>query len=217
MKMTKNSKIVLLVLLVLVVVGTSIGFASFSKTFTISTSNATVAQATDPFATGLYMTVADSNNGTVSDLGGGTSKGVTWSGLTGTINDSTRTITYTAQMNNASTYIAYLNSVVSSGNLVCTAVNTTQTNQTLVDNCCSALTLTLEVNGYTGTITKTSGINASNLNNGTYKVDAVSAGVNGTAPVKLTLTLASNATLPDGDFVVTIPAITFGYTSLLAN
>ena len=209
-----HTKTIAVIALLIAVIGVSIGFASYARTFNIQSTNTTsVLKGSDPFSTGLYLTVG-SNNGTISDtIQGSSDKGVTWSGLTGTLSESTKSITYTATLNNVSSYIAYLSSVSSNGYLTCEAVNAAETNNDLVSAACAKLTLTVSINSYERTITTTSNINDSNLNDGSYLVNAT----NGTAPVTLTLAIDDSAVFPDGDFKVTIPAITFNYTSLKAT
>lgn len=206
MEKERGTRIIALAALCIAVVGVSIGFATFARQFTITGTDTTIVeQGEDVFANGgLYLTTTD---GTITAE-------TTWSGLTGTITDANRTITYTATINNTTSYDAYLSAVSSnSGKLVCTAVTPAQTNDDTVQAACNKLTLTLAIGDtYSGNITKAAALSSSGLNDGTRTVDASS-----TETITLTLTLANDAVMPDGDFTVTIPGITFDYTSLKAN
>lgn len=202
----KGTKVIAIVALIIAVLGMTIGFASYSRTFSISTtSDSVVKKGVDAFSTGLFLSTTE-GNGTVTDE-------TTWSGLTGTITSTEKAISYSATLNNQTDYVAYLKSISSnSGKLVCTAVNPADTNASLVQAACEGLTLTIDVGDYSGTITKSQALASSNLNDGSYIV-----GKQSTSTVTMTLTLSDDAVMPDGDFYVTIPAITFDYTSLKNN
>lgn len=216
--MDKNNqtKIIAIIALFIAVVSLTVGFAAYSKSFTInSTNTTTVKKGSDPFAEGLYLTV-ETGNGTVGNTGSNpTNVGLIWSGLTGVIEENSRTITYTATLHNVSSYIAYLNKVVANGNLSCAAVDASTTNSATVEAACDDLTLTLNIGSFSDTITTSETINTTgtvlNID------DNAVAKTEGTTSVTLTLTLDSDAVMPDGDFIVTIPEITFDYTSLKAS
>ena len=203
MEKNKGTKVIAIVALITGVLGMSIGFASYSRTFSISsTSNSLVKKGVDAFSTGLFLSTT-SGNGTITDE-------TTWSGLTGTITSSEKTISYSATINNQTDYVAYLKSISSnSGKLVCTAVNPSDTSDDLIQSVCEGLILTINVGDYSGTITKSQALASSNLNDGSYII-----GKQSTSTVTMTLTLSEDTVMPDGDFYVTIPSITFDYTSL---
>ena len=117
-----NSKVKILIILVITVLGLSIGFAAFSSTLTIS-STADIVPETGSFNVGLskisggllagnISPTINSNNSTANDINiSNDNSSLLISGASVVFRNS-GTVTYTFYAYNAGQYVAYLNSVV---------------------------------------------------------------------------------------------------------
>ena len=133
MEKNNSGKMVAIVALVVAVVALSVGFAAFADdlyingTATASASgNAFDAQTgtADLRYTGTptcYETETPANTVSTANVGSFSSDGDTWGGISIPLGTSASSVTCEATVTNASSYIAYLTSLSSSGGLSCSS------------------------------------------------------------------------------------------------
>ena len=124
----------------------------------------------------------------------------TISNLKATFTEPGQSATYSFYAYNAGQYIAYLNSVVFSGNKTCTA--RTGTTQSLVDTACNGISLSVKVGTEAATTTSVSTITGHSL------------GINGAEEVIVVISYASGSGIADGSFDVTLPDVVLTYNSV---
>lgn len=208
----KTYKIIALVALVLGVAGVTLGYAAFSSKLTVSSSaevkpdstkfnvdfssSSTSVEANDitptlnKTATGFSATDA-----TISNTGD-----PTISNLKATFTEPGQTATYSFYAYNAGEYIAYLDSVIFSGNKTCTAKE--GTTQALVDSACNGISLSIKV-GSEAVATSS----VASVSNHSLAIDAAEE-------IVVTITYADGSAIADGDFDVTLPNIVLTYDSV---
>ena len=163
MSENKGYKIIATVALVLGTIGVTLGYAAFSSTLTIKSSaevkpdpttfnvdfssSSSAVEANDITPT-LNKTVTGftATNATINN----TSDPLI-SNLKATFTEPGQTATYSFYSYNAGEYVAYLNSIVFSGNRTCTAKS--GTTQTLVDSACNGISLSVKVGNEAATAT----------------------------------------------------------------
>ena len=224
MEKDRGFKIVAIVALVIGVIGLSIGFAAFSRTLVIDSADVTTTERTNVFDTSIaYSTktgeaaaaITDTINN-VTNINAGVASDATWSGISFTIsaNDPTASVAFRAYIaNNSTDYDAYLKTISSAGqNIVCTALE--GTSDAMVQEVCKDMTVTVTVSGATNdgsdtiTYNKAANVDFSSGNPVQVKLEKSSS-----RSVIVRFDYNTTAALPDGDFTVTIPAISLGYTS----
>ena len=208
----KSYKIISLVALILAVIGVTLGYAAFSSTLTISSSaevrpdpstfnvdfsssnSAVVADPIVPVLSPNNVTGFSATNATIDNT-----SDPTISNLKATFTAPGQSVTYTFYSYNAGLYIAYLNSIVFSGNKTCTAAQ--GTTQSLVTNACNGIVLTVKVG--TEAVTSTS----------VASISGHSLGINGAEEIVVTIAYTTGSVIADGNFDVTLPNIVLTYES----
>lgn len=215
MERERSTKIIAFVALIFGVVGLSVGFAAFSNTLTIS-SNVDVKPDSSKFDVNfsssdksevdgkLSATVSvDTITGadaTIDNTGNPTIKG-----LKANFTEPGQTVTYSFYAHNAGEYIGYLKSVTfanvadENDSKVCTG--STGTTQSLVDEACKGISISVKV----GTETYT-GSN-SNITNHSLAIDSYE-------PIVVTISYDADSVVADGDFSVKFGDISLLYSSV---
>lgn len=208
----KTFKIISIVALLLGIVGITLGYAAFSSTLKIessaevvpnessfnvdfSSSNTSVVEdditpTLNTNVTGFSATNAEIDN---------TSNPVI-SNLHATFTEPGQSATYTFYAYNRGEYLAYLNSIIFSGNKTCTA--RTNTNQALVDTACTGISLSVQVTGIDATTTSLASISNHTL------------AINSADTITVVIEYAAGSGRADGDFDVTFPDITLTYNPI---
>ena len=197
-KSRKTKKIVLIVLL-LIVVGLSIGFAAFTSQLTIR-SSATVTADSSTFRVVFSSSSSAVESGTVVIGGkaeGGTISGTSLSGLTATFTQPGQTATWEVYAYNAGQFDAYLKKVTI-GTITGTAKE--GTTQSYVDEAIKGISIKVNVRGEE--YPTTTSITNHNLTKGSGE------------KVIVTLTYAADSATADGDFTVNIGDILLDYNSV---
>ena len=209
--MGNGSKIIAIVALLVAVVALAVGFATFSATLTID-AQANV-EATNEFTPNVNYSATlpkcyytgDSSKTDIITTGysAGTATGKVWNGIKVPITMEHKSVTCEAEIENTSTYIAYLKSIVTSAGLTCASTGSGDdaASETSVTSVCSNSSATVTVGSDTATIT-----NAAVNNTSTSGSIAAS----GTQTVLLTIAYNGTAS-PDGDVTITVPTISLTY------
>ncbi len=220
MERNRGFKIIAVIALVIGVIGLSIGFAAFSKTLNISSATVNTTARTNVFATaihydGMPIYLPPVN---VTNINKGTQTTDTWSGISFTIdsNQNNASVTlFTRVLNDSTEYTGYLQSITSNNGVIeCTPVGDTDSD--LVAAACTKMNLQVSIaeadgsNSTSANITSTTPANkivtaqdpATTITNVNY------------GTLQLRFSYSHDSTIPDGQFTVTIPAITFSYTSV---
>ena len=208
----KTYRYIAVAALLLGIVGVTLGYAAFSSTLRI-TSSAEVTPDSSTFnvdfsssnssvqtnnitptlsanVTGFSATAAQIDN----------TGDPTISNLKATFTEPGQSATYSFYAYNAGQYIAYLNSVVFSGNKTCTA--RTGTTQSLVDTACNGINLSVKVGSEAATTTSISTITGHSL------------GINGAEEVIVVISYEAGSGMADGSFDVTLPDVVLTYNSI---
>ena len=213
MEMNKY-KLVTVFSLVIAVVALAVGFASYTATLTIENSSATIP-ASDQFSPYVQY-----KQGTLSCVKTGTSTAVT---STGSLNDASHatvwtgasvsmsgigdSVTCSATVENLSTFTAYLKSITIASPLSCAPVQANATLQNLT-GACNAVGITVTQGTASATASGASKTDA------TISDGSVTIAPSGEATVSFTIEYPNGSPVTDGDFVVTIPTITFRYETV---
>lgn len=208
MEKERGAKVIAIIALLVGVVGLSIGFANYSATLKISDTSATVgAGSADDFKV-VFSTKNDSVDRTndninssvtgdaVAKTDNATIAETTISGLSANFTESGQSVTYTFYVHNTGKFLAYLRSLTI-GSKTCTA--TPGTTQSLVDEVCSSINMSVKVG--TEEVTSTS------VNNITGH--SLAKGANETVVITMTYSESESAT--DGDFIVNFGQISLNY------
>lgn len=208
----KNYKILSLIALVVGVIGVSLGYAAFASTLTINTAaeirpdgtkfNVDFSSSSSSVATSPVNAVLNPNNVTGFTATAGTidnSADPTITNLKATFTEPGQTATYTFYSYNAGEFVAYLNSIVFSGNKTCTAATGTDAN--MVSAACDDITMTVKVGSENVTDTSVASITGHTL------------AINAAEEIVVTISYAAGGDLTDGDFDVTFPSVVLTYAS----
>ena len=208
----KTYKYIAVAALLLGIVGVTLGYAAFSSTLNI-TSSAEVTPDSSTFnvdfsssnssvqTNNITPTLSANVTGFSATAGQINNTGdPTISNLKATFTEPGQSATYSFYAYNAGQYIAYLNSVVFSGNKTCTA--RTGTTQSLVDTACNGISLSVKVGTEAATTTSVSTITGHSL------------GINGAEEVIVVISYASGSGIADGSFDVTLPDVVLTYNSV---
>lgn len=216
MEKNRKSKFLTLAVLLVGVVGLSIGFASFSSnldikssadvkpvdTFKIVFSSSNTEQLEDAIVGVVTPSDEDidvedaiiNNNGTNPTIGN----------LKATFNRPGQSAKYSFYAHNNGEYEAFLNAITfkpvenETATKVCTAATGTSTD--LVEAACEGISISVTVGGKTYT--------ASNDD-----INSVSLGIDKYAPIDVIISYASDSKIADGDFEVSFGDITLNYGS----
>lgn len=208
MEKERNKRIIFSFLMVILVLGVSLGFASWFKMLSISSSRANVISPDDPFPTGLILSSSD---GTVNEN--------VWSGLTAEFYDDGKgnaaySYTYTAKIENHTDYIAYLRSISSNNNVItCEQMDAISPTYLSAEDICEYVSVDLTVDEASTTLTSSVPMDYEASSN-RYNIAAQRNGVYSSHNIRLTISLDNSVTIPDGDVKILIPDIIFSYTSL---
>lgn len=212
MEKERSTRIIAIVALLIAVFGVSIGFAAYSASLNISNTSATVgASSADDFKV-VFSNNQDSDNVSIDTLisnatatGATAVKGTgalmnstTITGLSANFTDQNQKVEYTLYARNTGKFDAYLNNVTI-GSVAQKCVASTGTTQSLVDNVCDSITMTVKVGTEAATEVSVSNISNHLLGKGLYE------------PITITLEYAENEFAVDGDFTVNFGQITLGY------
>ena len=215
-----NGKIIAVVALVVAVVALSVGFAAFADQLTID-GNATLAP-TDDFDTGVkYVSTSpkcyatgDASKATVITTGydTGTATDDTWSGISVPLSMTQKSVTCEAQVENNSSYVAYLKGIATTSGLTCASKGTGDTAATNAATVCgnenANVKATVIIGDSTASTDKIEIQGAAANNDGTTGNIAM----NGTTNVYVVIEYLGTTT-PDGDVLITLPTITHNYST----
>lgn len=199
MEKSRKTKKIVLVVLLLIVIGLSIGFAAFTSQLTIK-SNASVTGDSTTFKVVFSSSQSSVESGTVVTGGkaeGGAISGTTLSGLEATFTAPGQTATWEVYAYNAGQFDAFLKNVTV-GSITGTAgVGTTQS---YVDEAIKGISIKVNVRNedYPTTTSITS-----------HKLEKATA-----EKVVVTLSYAAGSATADGDFTVNIGDILLDYNSV---
>lgn len=215
-----NGKIIAVVALVVAVVALSVGFAAFADQLTID-GNATL-QATNDFdekvkyvsgSPKCYAT-GDSNKATVITTGysTGTANDDAWSGISVPLSMTQKSVTCEAQVENKSSYVAYLKSISTESGLTCASKGTGDSAATNVAAVCGTNNANVKATVIVGDSTaSTDKIEIQNAQVSTSSASG-SIAMNGTTNVYVVIEY-TGTTAPDGDILITLPTITHNYST----
>lgn len=216
MRRKRNSKKLIIVCLMIVVMGLSIGFSAFSNTITIKAGANVKPSATafsvvfsssaDELETNVITPTLNPSNltaapGVISNV-----DEPTISGLGVTFVEPGQSATYTFYSYNSGQYTAYLKKIsfgeVDGSSLpkVCTA--STGTSQSLVDQACNGITLSVQVGEDSAVTETTEGISGHTIEKGDSE------------QITVVISYESGATVADGDFQVKFGDIKLNYSSV---
>lgn len=209
MEKSRKTKKVILIVLLLLIVGLSIGFAAFGEDLTIRT-GATVTPNPDGFAVVFSASKTEAIAGqTVTDgtyaqaanieANSTTLPSVETEKLSATFTEPGQTATWKFYSFNNGIYDAFLNDVTI-GDITCTAKQ--GTDQSKVDEAAEGISVTVSVGGSTYTGKGNSAINGHSL------------AKNSGEEIVVTLKYAANSAIADGNFDVTVGDIILGYDSI---
>lgn len=203
MEKSRKTKKSILIVLLLVVVGLSIGFAAFTSKLTIK-SSATVKPNPNTFKVVFSTDSSESQGGSVTTDGtyakGGSfaTDATTIEGLTAEFTAPGQTATWEIYSLNNGEFDAFLNSVTV-GNITCEAKEGTDNDK--VTEAAKGIKLKVEV-GSAQYETTTTGISSHPLAKGNSE------------KVKVTLSYEAGSAIADGDFTVKVGDIILGYDSV---
>lgn len=208
----KGYKAMSIIALIVGVIGVTLGYAAFSNTLTISSSadvtpdaskfNVDFSSASNAVQTNDITPVLNPNNVqefTASDATIDNTSDPLITDLHASFTEPGQTATYTFYAYNAGEYIAYLNSIVFSGSKTCTA--RTGTTQSLVDDACDGITLTVTVGSESATTTSVANISGHSL--AKEAADTIT----------VVIAYEANSDIADGIFDVEFPDIVLTYAS----
>lgn len=201
MEKSRKAKKSVLIVLLLLVVGLSIGFAAFSSQLTIS-SSAKVEGNEQNFKVVFSDNATSASGSTAVTAGqatsGGNFNGTELTGLNAEFTEPGQTATWTVYAYNAGQFDAFLNDVTI-GEITGTALNTTT--QSFVNEAVKGLSVSVKV-GATSYEQSTSAISNHKLQQGQGET------------VVITLKYAAGSAIADGDFTVNIGDIKLNYESI---
>ena len=207
-KSRKNKKIVLVVLF-MVVVGLSIGFAAFGSQLTIN-SSASVTMDGSTFKvgfsdsqtglTGTATTSTTTGEGVTAVEGQFSNNNLTISGLSASFTGPGQSVTWKTYAYNDGQFDAFLKSVTV-GKITCVADSESGTTQAYVDEAAKGISIKVSVGG---DVYQTTNTNVTNSKLEMRKAEEV----------LITLEYADGSAIADGDFDVQIEPIQLNYSSV---
>lgn len=212
MEYNKTYKIIAIVALLLGIVGVTLGYAAFSSTLKIESSAEVVPNGTNfnvDFSSSSSSVVANDitpqlsanvTGFTATDAEIDNTSDPVISNLHATFTEPGQSATYTFYAYNAGQYLAYLNSIVFTGNKTCTA--RTNTNQGLVDTACTGISLSVQVSGMDATTSSVASISNHSL------------AIGAADTITVVIEYAAGSGRADGDFDVTFPDVTLTYNPI---
>ena len=204
----KKSRYMVIIVLLVSVVALSLGYATFTKTLTISDISATTAISFDvAFSKAATSASPGALTATLSPTTGGPTAGsatvaaTTVSGIKANFTAPNQTVTYTFYARNIGQVPAYLNTV-NIGSKTCSAGGANPASTANINAACSGISVSVKVGSATAYNETTTGISSHKLDKG------------GNEKVVVTISYADGAALADGTFNVAIGDITLLYGSV---
>ena len=208
----RGYKVLSILALIIGIAGVTLGYAAFSNTLTItstaevnpdsskfnvdfsSAQNSVVTNNITPTLSPTGVTGFTATNATINN-----SSDPTITNLHATFTEPGQSATYEFYAVNDGQYIAYLNSIVFSGSKTCTAAN--GTTQSLVNDACPGIKLSVKVGSENATETSVASISGHTL------------GINAGEKITVVISYESGSAIADGDFDVTFPNVVLTYES----
>lgn len=214
-----SNKVIAICALVVGVLALAIGFATYTATLTIGGSgegegNKATIQATDTFSPEVnyvegspkcYVT-GDTSKAVITGANVGTASGKSWTGISVPM-EAKGSVTCEAQVENESTFIAYLYSIAANSGINCNVTGLNANDGPVatqnVDDACDEMSVTVTIGADNLVITDAAATNDAITGN-------TIAANGGTTTVYVTITQTGN-TVTDGRFNVNIPTISHTY------
>ena len=203
----RQTQIITIIALVVVMLGVSVGFAAFSNVLTIGTT-AAVKPDSSTFSVlfsssgTTQATSAVSGTGSGGATGGSASiSGTTISGLKANFTAPGQSVTYTFYAHNVGSYLAYLRNVTFGSGKSCTAGSST--NDDMVNAACDDISISVTIGN--SSYTESSFVLGNTLEKGAYET------------IVVTISYSSNGDVADGDFSITFGDISLEYSSAEPN
>lgn len=212
MRKNRNTKLLIIIALIVSIVGLTLGFAAFSNTLVIS-SKAHINPSSDSFKvqfsssdTGVITSSVSGESSTGATAGTATINGTTISNLTASFTGLGQSVTYTFYVHNTGEYEAYLKTItfenVTNNNAakVCTAKDEENSNSSLINAACEDISVTIKVKD-TETSTSIENITGHSLPKKSSEM------------VTVIVSYENNNNKADGDFKVAFGDISLMYSS----
>jgi len=219
MEKERGSKLIAIVALVIAVIGLSVGFAAYTSTLSISNTSATVgASSESDFRVVFSTTNTGTDDTTIANLITTAQKtgnaqpilssadgvtpsmsGTTINGLSASFTEPGESVTYTLYSHNVGKFAAYLNSLTI-GEKTCVA--NTGTTQSLVNDVCPSISMSVKVGNQSATVSS-----LNNIDNHTLDIDDYET-------IVITLSYGETDKVVDGDFTVNFGQINLTYDHL---
>ena len=214
-----NGKIIAVVALVVAVVALSVGFAAFADQLTID-GNATL-QATNDFdekvkyvsgSPKCYVTGDTTKNVITTGYSTGTATDDAWSGISVPLSMTQKSVTCEAQVENKSSYVAYLKSISTESGLTCASKGTGDSAATNVAAVCGTNNANVKATVIIGD--STASTDKIEIQNAQVSTSSASGSIakDGTTNVYVVIEY-TGTTAPDGDILITLPTITHNYST----
>ena len=208
----------MLFVLMLGVLTMSIGFSAFSSELVIASS-----ASVKPDSSAFRVIFSSSGTQVLTDKITGTATGNATAGsatienggdtprisdLTATFTGPGETVKYEFYVYNSGAYVAYLRDIVfknvdgESSSKVCTAIDNSSVNATLMQNACNDINVSIDVGSTTSVLGTTNNIRGRSLEKGVYE------------KVVVTITYTNNENRSDGDFKVEFGDIGLTYSTV---
>ena len=225
-----NGKVIAIVALVVAVIALSAGFAAFTAVLNITNASATI-KASDTFEPNVNYVTPNSaicyktgdTNTSITGATAGTASAKIWSGISVPLTKEIPSVTCEATIENASSFIAYLQTLTTSGPIECSSVitGTGAVTSEVLNTVCGATTMTVHVGNASPTEATDKILvkddSASQAKNGTTSI-AAKDGTNGTQKVYVTVSSTTEAiSAADGDIKVALPYIELTYRTVANN
>lgn len=202
MEKNNNGKVVAIISLCVAVVALAVDFASYSASLTINSSaRVNPGDTFQPNVNFVENSMSCTASGEATVISAGTASGKTWKDASVELVQPGDSVTCKANIENKSTFIAYLKTFNTASAISCTAGTAKQN----VDEAFEGIKLT-STHG-ADTITATIAAAGSNTSTST------SIAADGTQEVTFTVSYEEGSAVADGDFTVNVPQINLGYST----
>ena len=221
-----NTKVLVIIALIITVLALSAGFAAFTTSLNITNASASIT-VQDTFASNVnyksnsaHCYVTGNSEETIQGANAGTTSAKTWSDISVPLTAEIPSVTCEATVENASTFIAYLQSITASGALLCDSATTGTgaVSSNKLTPVCSAATMELTIDNAsylsaTDKLQVTTSSQGTPTTNGQTSIAAKTTN-NGDQIVDVTVYTSSSAiSALDGDVIINLPTITLDYTT----
>ena len=216
MEKERGARIIAIIALVVAVAGLSIGFATYTAQLKITNTSATVGAGSAEDFSIEFSTNQSTIDNTIDNLitnatvvgasavksTGASMNGTTINGLSANFTEPGQSVTYTVYAHNTGKFLAYLRSVTI-GSKTCTAIG--DTTQSLVDDVCSSISITVKVGDEDATATSVNNYSSHSLEKGDNEAIVIS------------MTYGDTNSAADGDFTVDFGQIDLDYNYVDAS